>query len=127
MKQDKGIEYPSDLSEAQWQIVAPVLRAATGRSGRVSRRAVLNAIFYIQRTGSQWRYLPKSYPKWQTAYSCFWRWQRNGVWDKVLATLQIKVRLEQGRPPLPSVAVIDSQSTKTTEKGGHAAMMAAKR
>ena len=110
-------EYPSDLSQAQWQVVAPALRAATRQPGRVSRREILNAIFYVQRTGCQWRYLPEGFPHWQTVYSCFWRWQRSGVWDKVLTVLQQQVRVAQGRSELPTVAVIDSQSSKSTEKG----------
>jgi len=81
MKRASKVVYPSDLSDEQWILVAPVLRRARGRCGRVPRREVLNAILYVLRTGCQWRFLPKSYPKWKTVYSCFWRWSRNGVWD----------------------------------------------
>jgi len=119
--------YPNDMSDAQWQIVAPVLRAATRQPGQVSRRAILDAIFYVQRTGCQWRSLPKTYPNWKTVYSCFWRWQKRGVWNTVLVALQMQVRVAQGREALPTVAVIDSQSAKTTEKGGLVAMTATKR
>ena len=115
--------YPSDLSEEQWNVAGPVLRGVIGRSGRVSRRAILNAIFYVHRTGCQWRYLPQSYPRWKTVYSCFWRWQRSGGWDKVLAALRVEVRSAQGRSATPSAAIVDSQSVKSTEKGGRAAMM----
>jgi len=73
--------YPGDLSDEQWDLVSPALRAAVGRSGRISRRSILNAIFYVHRTGCQWRFLPHSYPHWKTVYSFFWRWQRTGVWD----------------------------------------------
>lgn len=118
MARTKKAVYPSDLSDAQWAMVAPLLRRATGQPGQVSRRAILNAIFYLQRTGCQWRYIPKSYPNWQTVYSCFWRWQKNGVWDVVLAALRPQVRAAQGRPAPPTAASIDSQSSKTTEKGG---------
>lgn len=123
MPRVRKVVYPSDLSDAQWQIAAPVLRAATGQPGTVSRRAILNAIFYVLRTGCQWRYLPKSYPNWQTVYSCFRRWSLNGVWDQVVEALRVQVRYEQGRKELPTAAVIDTQSVKTTEKGGAAAMM----
>ena len=127
MKRKHKAIYPSDMSDAQWQIVAPVLRAATRQPGQVSRRAILDAIFYVQRTGCQWRYLPKTYPNWKTVYSCFWRWQKSGVWDTVLVALQMQVRVAQARDALPTVAMIDSQSAKTTEKGGLAAMTATKR
>ena len=115
--------YPSDLSDEQWRIVAPVLRAACGRSGRIHRRELLNAIFYVLRTGCQWRALPKSYPKWQSVYSCFRRWSLKGVWDQVVEVLRVRVRSKQGRQALPTAAVIDTQSVKTTEKGGAAATM----
>ena len=110
--------YPSDLSDEQWKVVAPVLRAACGRSGRLPRRELLNAIFYVLRTGCQWRYLPRSYPRWTSVYSCFRRWSQNGTWDKVVEALRVEVRYAQGRKALPTAAVIDTQSIKTTEKGG---------
>jgi putative transposase len=115
--------YTSDLSQEQWTLLAPVLYQALGRSGRLPRRALVNAIFYVLRTGCQWRYLPHSYPKWQTVYSCFRRWSRNGTWDKVVEALRVEVRYSQGRKARPTAAVIDTQSVKTTEKGGRAATM----
>ena len=118
-RQAKAV-YPSDLSDAQWKVVAPVLRAACGRSGRLPRRELLNAIFYVLRTGCQWRYLPQNYPKWNSVYSCFRRWSRNGTLDQVVEALRVEVRYSQGRQALPTAAVIDTQSVKTTEKGGHA-------
>ena len=123
MSRPKKVVYPSDLSDAQWELVAPVLRQAVGRGGRISRRAILNAIFYVHRTGCQWRFLPQNYPKWQTVYSCFWRWQRSGAWDGVLDALRIEMRYAQGRSTHPTAASVDSQSIKTSEKGGLVAMM----
>jgi putative transposase len=118
MARKKKAVYPSDLSDEQWELVAPVLREAVGRNGRISRREILNAIFYVHRTGCQWRFLPRSYPKWKTVYSCFWRWQRSGAWDRVLNVLRIAVRYAQGRSALATAASVDSQSVRSTEKGG---------
>ncbi len=123
MSRPKKVVYPSDLSDAQWELVAPVLRQAVGRGGRISRREILNAIFYVHRTGCQWRFLPRNYPHWQTVYSCFWRWQRSGAWDAVLDALRIEMRYAQGRSAHPTAASVDSQSIKTSEKGGLVAMM----
>jgi len=121
------MSYPSDLSDKQWAIWGPLIRTATRQPGIVDRRAVVNAIFYQLRTGGQWRSLPREYPNWKTVYSCFWRWQRSGVWDQVLQALQPHVRQAQGRNAYPSVALMDSQSVKTTEKGGRAVTTATKR
>jgi transposase len=118
----RKVSYPSDLSDEQWESVAPVLRRAIGHSGHVPRREILNAIFYVLRTGCQWRFLPQSYPNWKTVYSCFRRWSHSGVWDEVVAALRVEVRYSQGRKALPTAAVIDTQSVKTTEKGGREAM-----
>ena len=114
--------YPSDLSDEQWALIVLVLHTAVGRNGRVSRRRILNAIFYVHRTGCQWRFLPQSYPHWKTVYSCFWRWQQSGAWDVVLDTLRVDVRYEQGRKARPTAASVDSQSVKSTEKGDLVAM-----
>ena len=121
------MNYPSDLSDEQWAILGPLIRLATRQPGIVERRRIVNAIFYQLRTGCQWRYLPREYPNWKTVYSCFWRWQRSGVWESVLQASQPAVRQAQGRKAYPTVAVIDSQSVKTTEKGGHAGLTGTKR
>ena len=118
MARTKKEVYPSDLSDEQWSLVAPVLRQAVGRGGQISRREILNAIFYVHRTGCQWRFLPQSYPHWKTVYSCFWRWQKSGAWDSVLETLRVEMRYAQGRTAHPTAASVDSQSVKSTEKGG---------
>jgi transposase len=118
--------YPSDLSDAQWEILEPLLGSpASGRGRRpaVSRREIVNAIFYVLRTGCQWRHLPHDLPNWNTVYWYFARWVNDGTWERVNDELRRRVRVQAGREAEPSAAIMDSQSVKTTEKGGTAAMM----
>ena len=115
--------YPSDLTDAQWAILKLLLpaRKPRGRPVRVERREVVNAILYVLRTGCQWRYLPPEFPNWNTVYWYFARWQEDGTWERVNDALRRRVREATGRDPEPSAAIMDSQSAKTTEKGGTAA------
>src|SRR5215207_758247 len=121
--------YPSDLTDAQWALVEPRLPAATGRGHPITidRRAILNAIFYVLRTGCQWRYLPSDFPNHNTVYWYFARWIDAGVFARVNDELRRQLRLELGRDAHPSAPSIDSQSVKTKEKGGTAAMTRASR
>lgn len=123
------MNYPSDLSDAEWAIVEPLIPPAKpgGRPRSVDMRALLNAIFYQQRTGCQWRYLPKEYPPWSTVWSYFWRWRKTGIWEQLHTQLREALRRRSGRDATPSAAIIDSQSVKTTQKGGRAATTAAKK
>jgi putative transposase len=122
-------QYPSDLTDAEWAILEPLLpgRKSTGRPPRVDRREVVNAIFYVLRTGCQWRYLPAEFPNWNTVYWYFARWQEDGTWEQINDTLRRRVRVAQGRYPEPSAAIMDSQSAKSTEKGAIAATTPARK
>jgi putative transposase len=116
--------YPSDLTDTEWQVIKPLIPVKTGRGkgpGRpreVSLRAVLNAIFYLVRTGCQWRYLPKSYPKPSSVRYYYDLWRNDGTWQQLNTALRERVRIQAGRDPEPSAAIIDSQSVKTTEVPG---------
>jgi putative transposase len=118
--------YASDLSDAQWaeiQRYIPVCKPG-GRPREVDMREVLNGMLYILRSGCSWRMMPHDLPKWQTVYTYFRAWLKSGLWQRILDGLREDVRIQQGRNPQPSLVIIDSQSVKTTQKGGHAARTA---
>lgn len=120
----KQHRYPSDLTDAQWELLALLFESSSTEPARVyAVRHVLNAIFYVNRTGCQWNFLPPDFPPWKAVYNQFVRWQKNDTWEKVHDTLRDKLRTTASRNPQPTAAVIDAQSTKTTEKGGLVAMM----
>jgi len=109
--------YPSDLTNAQWQLLAALLPAPRpgGRPRKTDLREVVNAIFYLNREGCTWRALPHDFPPWRTVYEYFAAWKADGTWDAILGTLRRKVRVQQGRPHTPSTASLDSQTVKATE------------
>jgi putative transposase len=113
--------YPSDLSDQEWAIVSALLppkKQGRGRKESHSRREMLNAIFYVLRSGCAWRMMPHDLPPWTTVYTYFRKLERQGIWQQLNDALREKVREQAGRQAQPSAAVIDSQSVKTTEKGG---------
>ena len=117
--------YPSDLSDEEWVIIAPLL-PAPGEGGKpqtIDRREVLNAIFYVLKGGISWRMMPHEFPNWSTVYNLFRDWRKMGLWETINTVLREKVRIKAKREPTPSAAIIDSQSTKTSEKGRSVAMM----
>ena len=112
--------YPSDLSDAEWEILKPLIPAAKrgGRPRKVNMREVLNGIFYVLKSGCQWKMLPRDFPPKGTVYDYFNKWRKDGTWTRMNAELREQVREKMGRNEQPSGASIDSQSVKTTEKGG---------
>jgi putative transposase len=107
--------YPSDLTDAQWELVEPFVRAnPVGPQPVVhERRDVVNAIFYISRTGAPWRYLPHDMPDWQSVYHYFRLWTKDGTLKLLHEVLRGKVRQQEGRSAQPTAGILDSQSVKT--------------
>lgn len=112
--------YPTDLTDEQWKLVEPFLPdpKAGGRPRATNLREVLNALFYLVRSGCQWRMIPHEFPPWRTCYNYYRAWIDSGTWDEIIYLLRVDVRIEAGRKDQPRVAAIDSQSVKTAEQGG---------
>jgi putative transposase len=117
---DGSRRYDTDLSDAAWALVAPLLPPARpgGRPRTTDLRAVVDAILYLLRTGCQWRLLPRDFPPWSTVHHDFRTWRNAGVWVRLHRALYARARAAAGRAPCPSLVIMDGQSVKTTERGG---------
>jgi putative transposase len=115
------------LSDDQYRLLEPLIPPAKsgGRPRRTDMRRLLDGLFYVVRTGCQWRHLPSppAFPPWSTVYGYFRTFLRDGVWESMRHHLVVMLRESDGREASPMAVIIDTQSVKTTEKGGHAAMM----
>lgn len=114
--------YPSDLTDAQWALIEPLLPPAKtgGRPEKHPRRVIVDAILYVVRGGCAWRQLPGDFPPWQTVYWYFHQWEKQKVTEQILETLRGQVRGAQGRGERPSAGLIDSQSVKGADTVGRA-------
>ena len=123
--------YSTDVTDKQWRLIEAVLPLPKGgRSGRppkYSRREMVNAMLYILRTGCSWRLLPHDFPPHGAVWETFCRWRDNGTIEHILTALRAQTREKMGRNAAPSAAILDSQSVKTTEKGGQKVLTRARK
>lgn len=112
--------YPSDLTNAQWELIEPFIPGVSAEATvpTIERREIVNAILYVLRTGCSWRQMPHDLPNGKTAHHYFRIWSHQGIWEPIMTHLRKRVRVERGRDPEPSAAIIDSQSIKTAPVRG---------
>jgi putative transposase len=111
--------YPSDLTNSQWKLVAPIIPPAKpgGRPRKYDMREVVDGILYANAEGCRWRALPHDFPHWKTCYNFFRSFAADGTWDRLVTALRVEVRTKLGRDPTPSGGCIDSQSARTASGG----------
>jgi len=116
----RGLRYPSDLMDAEWALIAPMIPPAKrgGRKREVNLREVLNGLLYVLETGCPWRHLPKDFPPKSTVHGYFDLWAWDGTLERIHEALYLALREKEGREASPSAAIIDSQSAKSAQKGG---------
>src|SRR5918994_728752 len=112
--------YPTDLSDAEWSYLEPYLPSikTTGRPRLHHTREILDALFYVLKSGCPWRLLPHDFPPWKTVHDWFRRWRIDGTWERLNAELRERLRSRLGRDKNPSAGIVDSQLAKTTGVGG---------
>ena len=117
-----GLRYPTDLTDAEWALVEPLIPPAKPRGNKrtVVMREVVNGLMFVLGTGCQWRAIPKDLAPRSTAYGYLARWDRDGTLARVHHALYVRCREQAGREASPTAAVLDSQSVKGAEKGGPA-------
>ena len=119
----------SDVTDEQWSLLEPLLPhpdpAKGGRPRLYPLRQIVDALFFIEKTGCQWRMLPPHYPPWNLVWQHFRRWRDDGTWERVRLALNVRARQAAGKEPLPSAIIGDTQSVKTCLKGGTSVSMAA--
>jgi transposase len=127
MRKLKRKRYPGDLTDTEWDKIKHLIKEDVyfGVKGRTkySRKEMLNAIFYVLRTGCQWTDLPNDFPPWKSVYAQFLRWKEKKIFEKIHDFLRSSLRKALGRNAVASVGIADSQSVKTTEKKGFADSM----
>jgi transposase len=114
------LPFDSDLIEAEWDLVHLLLppHPPRGNDPHIPRRAIINARFHVNKHSCTWRGLPHDFPKWRTVHGYFRHWTKTGVWERINDALRAAVRVAEDKATEPTAAIIDSQSVKTTEKGG---------